>query len=76
MEIIMPTRTIRFMYLLRSVLVKEGWFTHGNKMETDKIIKAHMNNKPASEIAAIIWACSENADYGEICEKVRYLIAK
>ena len=44
---------------LRSLCIKNNWFTCGTNRQYDKLFYANENGCPIEEIATIIWLCSD-----------------
>lgn len=45
---------------LRELCIKNHWFTHGSNYQYDKLFELSKNCGTIDELAAIIWACSED----------------
>ena len=45
---------------LRSLCIKNNWFTCGTNRQYDKLFYANENGCPIEEIATIIWLCSDD----------------
>ena len=45
---------------LRSLCIKNNWFTYGTNRQYDKLFYANENGCPIEEIATIIWLCSDD----------------
>ena len=44
---------------LRSLCIKNNWFTCGTNRQYEKLFYANENGCPVEEIATIIWLCSD-----------------
>lgn len=51
---------------LRKLCIKNNWFTCGSNSQYDKLFEANTNGFTPTEIATIIWLCSDNADRNSI----------
>ena len=55
---------------LRSLCIKNNWFTCGSNQQYEKLFYANEHDFSIEEITTIIWLCSDN-DYCDILLKVR-----
>lgn len=46
--------------VLRSLCIKNNWFTSGSAKQYEKLFYANKNGCPIEEIATIIWLCSDD----------------
>lgn len=46
---------------LRSLCIKNNWFTCGTNRQYEKLFYANEHGCPVEEIATIIWLCSDDA---------------
>lgn len=53
---------------LRSLCIRNNWFTCGSNSQYDKLFYANENGCPVEEIATIIWLCSD-----ENCRRIDVL---
>lgn len=61
---------------LRSLCIKNGWFTCGTGRQYDKLFRANVSGWSIKELAAIIWLCSDDdCDPSDIMEKIRREVA-
>lgn len=58
---------------LRELCIKENWFTCGSCEKYDKLFYANRNGATVTQLATIIWVCSDSVDYHEIHQKLRDL---
>lgn len=45
---------------LRSLCIKNNWFTEGSNKQYEKLFYANENGCPIEQIATIIWVCSDD----------------
>ena len=45
---------------LRQLCIDNNWFTCGSIEQYDKLFEANYENEPITEIATIIWLCSDD----------------
>jgi hypothetical protein len=45
---------------LRSLCIKNNWFTEGSNKQYEKLFYANENGCPIEQIATIIWVCSDS----------------
>jgi hypothetical protein len=51
---------------LRSLCIRNNWFTEGTNRQYDKLFYANEHGATLDEIATIIWLCSDTSENG-IC---------
>ena len=72
---------------LRSLCIKNNWFTEGSNKQYEKLFYANENGCPIEQIATIIWVCSDSdvwcrrdildelknarTDFGNACSALR-----
>lgn len=56
---------------LRSLCIKNNWFTCGTNAQYEKLFYANETNATIEEIVAIIWVCSEECDKTAILAELR-----
>lgn len=57
---------------LRALRIKNKWFTHGSNYQFDRLVELAENGGSIDELAAIIWACSDDAT-GTL-EQIKYAL--
>ena len=55
---------------LRSLCIKNDWFTCGTVSQYEKMFEMNRNQASLREIALVIWLCSEDEDIDDITVKL------
>ncbi len=51
---------------LRSLCIKNNWFTCGTNSQYEKLFQLNEENAPAQDLALVIWVCSEGWEWLDI----------
>lgn len=57
-------------YELRSLCIKNDWFSAGSNAQYEKFFEANENGATISQLALIIWICSSSVSRTEIEQKL------
>lgn len=54
---------------LRSLCIKNDWFTQGTNRQYEKLFYANAACAPISDIVTIIWLCTDTSEGSKWCRK-------